>query len=76
VGSVGKAWSAVSSGCVSGDELASAKLCRKVAVVARVCMLNKVIIVIGGLKQEHKCICAVHISGEHVEPAHHPDAEG
>ena len=37
--------------------------------------LSEVIIIIG-LKGQNKCIYAVHVSGEGVEPTHDPSAEG
>jgi len=45
-------------------------------VTARACALSEVIVVIGGLEQEHECICAVHISGEGVSGAGHIVAAG
>jgi len=45
-------------------------------VAARVCALSEVIVVIGGLEQEHKCICAVRVSGEGVSGAGHVVAAG
>ena len=42
----------------------------------RACTLSKVIVVIGGLKQEHECICAVRVSGEGVGGTGHVVAAG
>jgi len=39
-------------------------------------VLSEVIVVIGGLKREHECVCAVHISGEGVGGAGHIVAAG
>ena len=45
-------------------------------VVVRVVVLNKVIvIVVTHLEGEDEGICAVRISGEGVEPTHHPGDE-
>ena len=52
---------------VGGDEVRSA---------ARAVVLNEVfVIVVTHLEGEDKGVCAVHISGEGVEPTHHPGAE-
>ena len=62
-------------GHVGGDELASTVSCRKAAVALQVDVLSEVIIIIGGLKGQDKCFCAVCVSGRGVEPAHHPSAK-
>ena len=50
---------------------------RRVAIVARVIVLNKVfVIVVTRLEEEDKSVCMVRISGggEGVKPTHHPGA--
>jgi len=43
--------------------------------MARVSTMSKVFIIVGGFESENKSICAMRVSGEHVEPAHYPDAK-
>ena len=64
---------------VRGDKVrreASHGRAGRAAVAARVVVLNEVIvIVITHLEGEDEGVCAVRISGEGVEPTHHPGDE-
>jgi len=73
---VGDEWLTAAAGTrhVGRDEVTSAVSCGKAAVMAGSARLSRVFLVIG-FKGEDEGICTMRISGEGIEPTHHPCAE-
>ena len=59
----------------SGNKVTSAILHGETTVTARASTMSEVFIIVGGFESENESICAMQVSRERVEPAHHPDAK-
>ena len=73
-GCVGEEWTeAASTRSVSRNKISCAVSRRKAAVAARTVELRRVFV---GFEREGEGVCAMCVSGEGIELAHHPSAEG
>ena len=64
-----------STRCVGSDEVASVVSRGEAVIVAGSAKLSRVVVVVG-LKGQDKGICVMRVSGEGIEPTHHPCAKG